>query len=112
MIKDISTEEEIKEILSIGLSISYIQAKRVSHLAHVLGPNRERSNKIWQFCENNKIDTDIIAPNAGGLDDEVYKANEGLFHMRTALDTYFYIRIAPLILSNRRNFDATNSFGN
>tara|TARA_B100000900_G_C20543274_1_gene701437 strand:- start:396 stop:1088 length:693 start_codon:yes stop_codon:yes gene_type:complete len=106
----IPTEEEIKEILSIGLSLVTSKQKGFPYQAHVLGPNRERSNKIWQFCENNKIDTDIIALNAGGLDDEVYKANEGLFHMRTAPWTLIFTpRIAPANPFNRRNFDATNS---
>src|SRR6056300_362131 len=73
--------EEVQEILKTGYSLVTSKQKGYPYKCYVLSPNKERSKLLWQFCEGDKIKIDKEA----GLDtDEIYRANEGLFHIRSA----------------------------
>ena len=80
--KDIvPTRSQIEEILRTAFPLVTSKQKGYPYQVHVLGPNSERSRKLWNLCENNKIDTDVKA-NMG--DAKMYRSNHGLYHMRSA----------------------------
>jgi len=100
--------EEITEILQTGYSLVTSKQKAYPYKAHVLGPNKERSKKIWMLAEGDKISIDEEALGDAG---EKYKPNEGLMHMASAPWTLIYTpRVAPPNAFHRRGFDSTVSY--
>ena len=79
--KIIPTRETIEEILKTAYPLVTSKQKAYPYQTFVLGPNAERSRKLWNLCEGNKIDTDVKA-NMG--DPKKHSENPGLYHMRSA----------------------------
>ncbi len=75
------SKDEIKEILSEAYPLVTSFRKAFAYEIHVLGPNKERSHKIWKMSEDHKQRID---------DDEYGKENAmqvnsiGLNHLRSA----------------------------
>tara|TARA_A100001035_G_scaffold236195_1_gene199996 strand:+ start:1972 stop:2649 length:678 start_codon:yes stop_codon:yes gene_type:complete len=78
---EIPTRKDIEEILRTALPLVTSKQKGYPYQVYVLGPNAERSKKLYNLCEGNKIETDEIA---GMGDPKKYMANPGLYHMRSA----------------------------
>ena len=76
-IEDIPTKSEIEEILRIGYPLATSKQNAFPYQCHVLGPNLQRSEALYQMCEGNKIEFD-------GDVKEKYSANPNLFHIKTA----------------------------
>ena len=89
----IPTEAEILEILQTAYPLVTSKQKAYAYKAHILGPNKARSRKLWNMCEGNKIRTD---EEEFGDSDEAYRSNPGLYHILSAPYTIIYTpRIAP-----------------
>ena len=78
---EIPTRKDIEEILRTALPLVTSKQKGYPYQVYVLGPNAERSKKLYNLCEGNKIETDEVA---GMGDPKKYMANPGLYHMRSA----------------------------
>ena len=88
-VEDIPTRSEIEEILRIGYPLATSKQNAFPYKAHVLGPNKERSETLLKLCEGNKIKFD-------GDVGEKYHANPNLFHIATAPWTLIFTpRVAP-----------------
>ena len=99
---------EIKEILKIGYSLVTSKQKGYPYQTFVLGPNADRSKKLWNLCEGNKINTDITKLGKAG---KAYRSNPGLYHIYSAPYTLITTpRIAPPNAFQREAFDSTNSY--
>tara|TARA_B110000285_G_C14881165_1_gene493979 strand:+ start:55 stop:741 length:687 start_codon:yes stop_codon:yes gene_type:complete len=106
--KIIPALEEVKEILKIGYSLVTSKQKGYPYQTFVLGPNKERSEKIWKLCEGNKINTDNENLGKAG---KKYQENPGLYHVRSAPFTLITTpRMAKPNAFHRAAFDSTNSF--
>jgi len=104
----VPTESEIEEILRIGYSLVTSKQKGYPYQTFVLGPNPERSKKLWNLCEGNKINTDVekLVTDGSG-----YLPNDGLYHMYSAPYTLITTpRVAPPNAFHRQAFDSTDSF--
>jgi hypothetical protein len=103
----IPTENEIEEILRTAYPLVTSKQKAYPYKFYVLGPNKKRSNRIWNLAEGNKINVDTEAYGDAG---DAYVANPGLFHMVSAPWTLIVTpRIAPPNPYYRRSFDNTKS---
>ena len=106
--KIIPTLEEITKILKIGYSLVTSKQKGYPYQTFVLGPNKERSEKLWKLCEGNKINTDVEKLGEAG---DKYEENPGLYHVRSAPYTLITTpRIAKPNAFHRWGFDKANSF--
>lgn len=85
--KNIPSEDDVEEICKTAYSLSTSKQKAFPFKLYVLGPNLDRSHRLWTFAEGNKIITDY---NMYGTttDSEVYRPNPGLSHMKTAPYTF------------------------
>jgi len=102
------TESEIEEILRIGYSLVTSKQKGYPYQTFVLGPNANRSKKLWNLCEGNKINTDI---NKLGEAGDKYSSNPGLYHIYSAPYTLITTpRIAPPNKFHKKAFNDTNSY--
>ena len=107
--KIIPALEEVKEILKIGYSLVTSKQKGYPYQTFVLGPNPERSKKLWNLCEGNKINTDV--EKLGTDKGSGYLPNDGLYHMYSAPYTLITTpRVAPPNAFHRQAFDSTDSF--
>jgi|TARA_B110000503_G_scaffold82316_1_gene125630 hypothetical protein len=103
----IPTESEIEEILRTAYPLVTSKQKGYPYKFHVLGPNKNRSFKLWSLCEGNKIYTDEVALGNAG---DNYKPNNGLFHIRSAPYTLIVTpRVAQPNAFHRAAFDNANS---
>jgi len=101
------TEEEILQILQTAYPLVSSKQKGYPYEVHVLGPNKNRSNELWNLCEGNKINTDLKALGDPG---DRYRPNPGLYHMYSAPWTLIYgPRIASPNAYYRKTFDASHS---
>lgn len=104
----IPSREEIDEILRTGYSLVTSKQKAYPYKAYVLGPNKERSKKVWMLAEGDKIRIDEEALGDAG---ELYRPNEGLMHMISAPWTLIFTpRVAPPNAFHRKGFDGSNSY--
>lgn len=86
---DIPTKDEIEKILKIGYRLATSKQNAFPYKVWILGPNAERSEKLYQMTEQAKIDFD------GGIDDK-YQANPNLLHIKSAPWTLITApRVAP-----------------
>ena len=74
---DIPTRDTIERILRTGYPLATSKQNAFPYKVWVLGPNVNRSNKLYQMTEQNKIDFD------GDVGDK-YHANPNLFHVKSA----------------------------
>jgi len=103
----IPTEAEILEILQTAYPLVTSKQKAYAYKAHILGPNKARSRKLWNMCEGNKIRTD---EEEFGDSDEAYRSNPGLYHILSAPYTIIYTpRIAPPNPFHKGNFEREKS---
>ena len=58
---EIPTRKDIEEILRTALPLVTSKQKGYPYQVYVLGPNAERSKKLYNLCEGNKIETDEVA---------------------------------------------------
>jgi hypothetical protein len=104
----VPTRQEIEEILRTAYPLVTSKQKAYPYKFHVLGPDEERSNKVWNLAEGNKIAVDLKALGEAG---DRYIANAGLFHMASAPWTMIVTpRVAPPNKYYRRAFDDHNSY--
>ena len=86
---DIPTRDTIERILRTGYPLATSKQNAFPYKVWVLGPNVNRSNKLYQMTEQNKIDFD------GDVGDK-YHANPNLFHVKSAPWTLIITpRVAP-----------------
>jgi len=86
---DIPTKDEIERILKIGYPLASSKQNAFPYKVWILGPNAERSEKLYQMTEQNKIDFD------GDVGDK-YHANPNLLHVKSAPWTLITTpRVAP-----------------
>jgi|TARA_B110000090_G_scaffold97618_1_gene109885 hypothetical protein len=105
----IPTKEEVEEILRIGYSLATSKQKAYAYKFHVLGPNKERSKKLYNIAEGRKIDVDFEAYGTT-TESENYSENCGLFHIISAPYTFLITpRIAPPNLHFKYWYDSTGS---
>ena len=98
---------EVEDILRTAYPLVTSKQKAYPYKFYVLGPSKERSSKVWNLAEGNKIAVDLEAIGDPG---EQYLANEGLYHMLTAPWTLIATpRVAPPNKFYRRSFDDTKS---
>jgi len=87
--KLVPTKDEILAILKKGYPLATSKQNAFPYKVWILGPNKERSNKLYQMTEQNKIDFD-------GDVGEKYHANPNLFHVKSAPWTLIITpRVAP-----------------
>ena len=104
----IPTKSEIEKILRIGYSLVTSKQKGYPYQTFVLGPNADRSKKLWNLCEGNKINTDITKLGKAG---KAYRSNPGLYHIYSAPYTLITTpRIAPPNEFHRNAFERSNSY--
>lgn len=104
----VPNRQEIEEILRTAYPLVTSKQKAYPYKFYVLGPDKERSSKIWNLAEGNKIAVDLKEIGEAGED---YLANEGLFHMNSAPWTLIVTpRIAPPNKFYRRAFDDHKSY--
>ena len=85
----VPTRAAIDDILKIGYPLATSKQNAFPYKCYVLGPNVERSNHLYQMCEQNKVDFD------GDVGDK-YHANPNLYHIATAPWTLIFTpRVAP-----------------
>ena len=105
----IPTKDEVKEILQTGYSLATSKQKAYAYKFWILGPNKERSNMLWDIAEGRKIDVDYDAYGTTTKSSE-YNANPGLFHIKNAPWTFIVTpRQASPNEHFRYHFDATRS---
>ena len=77
----VPTKKEITEIISEAYPLVTSFRKAFGYEIHVLGPNKERSNKIYQLANGHKqrIDNDEY-----GEENAMQNESMGLIHLRTA----------------------------
>lgn len=77
----VPTESEIYDIIKEAYPLVTSFRKAYAYKLHILGPNKKRSEKIWQICENHKqrIDNDEY-----GKKNAMQNNSIGLNHIRTA----------------------------
>ena len=75
------TKDEIKEILSEAYPLVTSFRKAFGYEIHILGPNKERSEKIWQICESHK---QRIDDEEYGKENAMQYNSIGLIHIRSA----------------------------
>lgn len=97
----IPSQDEIKEILKIGYSLSTSKQKAFPYKFHVLGPNKDRSKKLWNMAEGRKIVVDYDAYGTHP-DSEKYNSNPGLYHLKSAPYTFI---ITPRITSANKHYE-------
>jgi len=86
---DIPTRDDIERILRTGYPLATSKQNAFPYKVWILGPNAERSNKLYQMTEQNKIDFD------GDVGDK-YHANPNLYHVKSAPWTLIITpRVAP-----------------
>lgn len=86
---DIPTKDDIERILRTGYPLATSKQNAFPYKVWILGPNAERSNKLYQMTEQNKIDFD------GDVGDK-YHANPNLYHVKSAPWTLIITpRVAP-----------------
>lgn len=103
----IPTQEEINQILKTAYPLVTSKQKGYPYQVHILGPNKDRSKKLWNLCEGNKIDTDVSSLGKAG---DVYRANKGLYHIYSAPWTLIYgPRVAPPNAFHKKAFDDSKS---
>jgi hypothetical protein len=104
----IPSKQEIDEILRTAYPLVTSKQKGYPYRVHVIGPNRERSIALWNLCEGNKIETDLVG--MGEQDPSTYRQNEGLYHMYNAPYTLIYTpRVAPPNPYQHQAFAGSNS---
>lgn len=105
----IPTKEEVEEILRTGYCLSTSKQKSFAYKFWILGPNKERSNILYNIAEGRKINVDYEAYRTT-TDSEEYTANCGLFHILSAPWTFL---VTPRISSPNPHFrywfDSTGS---
>lgn len=85
----IPTKAEILKILETGYPLATSKQNAFPYKVWVLGPNEERSEKLYEMTEQNKIDFD-------GDVGEKYHANPNLKHVKSAPWTLIITpRVAP-----------------
>tara|TARA_B100000497_G_scaffold104769_1_gene120647 strand:+ start:1462 stop:2139 length:678 start_codon:yes stop_codon:yes gene_type:complete len=100
-------QNEIQEILETAYSLVTSKQKAYPYKVYILGLNQSRSEKLWNLCEGNKIDTDT---KVNGDQGKRYRANPGLFHVKTAPWTLIITpRVAPPNPYNEKAFKDTKS---
>ena len=97
----IPTKDEVEEILRLGYSLATSKQKAFAYKFHVLGPNAERSNQLWNIAEGRKIDVDLKAYGTTTKSDE-YNSNPGLYHIKSAPWTFI---VTPRVSSPNPHFD-------
>jgi hypothetical protein len=96
----IPTQSEIEEILRLGYSLSTSKQKAYAYKFWILGPNKERSNILYNIAEGNKLDVDYKAYKTTSESKE-YVLNEGLFHIKSAPYTFI---VTPRMASPNPQF--------
>ena len=87
--KLVPTKDEILAILKKGYPLATSKQNAFPYKVWILGPNKERSEKLYQMTEQNKIDFD------GDVGDK-YHANPNLLHVKSAPWTLIITpRVAP-----------------
>ncbi len=105
----IPTKAEVEEILRLGYSLATSKQKSYSYKFHVLGPNAQRSEQLWNMAEGRKIDVDYEAYGTTTNSQE-YLANDGLYHIKSAPYTLIVTpRLAPANPHYEHNFRVSNS---
>lgn len=103
----IPRKETIEEILKTAYPLVTSKQKAYPYQTFVLGPNAERSRKLWNLCEGNKIDTDVKADMG---DPKKHTENPGLYHMRSAPWTLITTpRLAPPNKFHKWKFEESDS---
>ena len=83
----IPTKEEVEEILRMGYSLATSKQKAYAYKFWVLGPDKKRSEMLWNMAEGRKIDVDY--QDCGTTtDSKEYVSNVGLFHLLSAPYTF------------------------
>ena len=80
-VKTIPTKGEILEIIEQAYPLVTSFRKAFGYEIHILGPNKERSEKIWQICESHK---QRIDDEEYGKENAMQYNSIGLIHIRTA----------------------------
>lgn len=107
--KIIPTKAEVEEILRIGYSLATSKQKAYAYKFWVLGPDRKRSEMLWNMAEGRKIQEDYDTFGTT-TQSEQYNENIGLYHLKSAPWTFIVTpRIAPPNPHFRYHFDATRS---
>jgi len=105
----VPTKSEVEEILRIGYSLATSKQKSYSYKFWIFGPNKLRSEMLWNVAEGRKIDVDFEAYGTTPLS-ENYLENEALFHIKSAPWTFVITpRIAPPNKFYKRVFERNNS---
>ena len=85
----IPTRDDIERILRTGYPLATSKQNAFPYKVWILGPNAERSAKLYEMTEQNKIDFD-------GDVGEKYHANPNLLHVKSAPWTLIITpRVAP-----------------
>lgn len=79
----IPSKKEVEEICRIGYSLVTSKQKAYPYKIYVLGPDYDRSHKLWNMSEGRKIDVDYEAYGTS-VDSDIYHENAGLFHLKSA----------------------------
>lgn len=104
----IPTREQVEGFLQRAYPLVTSKQKGYPYQAVIYGPNKTRSEQLWQLCEGEKVDIDLEINTDGNNPN--YVANPGLFHVKTAPWTIIYQpRIAPPNPWHRAAFGVTNS---
>ena len=77
----VPTKSEINDIIKEAYPLVTSFRKAYGYKLHILGPNKERSEKIWQICENHK---QRIDDEEYGKENSMQNNSIGLNHIRTA----------------------------
>lgn len=105
----IPTKAEVEEILRIGYSLATSKQKAYAYKFWILGPDKTRSEMLWNMAEGRKIDVDYDAYGTTTQSEE-YNENAGLYHIRSAPWTFIVTpRQAPPNPHYRYHFDKRNS---
>jgi hypothetical protein len=105
----IPTKEEVEEILRIGYSLATSKQKAYAYKFWILGPNKERSEVLYNIAEGRKIDVDYEAYGTT-TESKNYVENCGLYHIRSAPYTFLILpRIAPPNPHFKWHYDTSGS---
>ena len=90
--ENVPTKKEILDIVGKAYPLVTSFRKAFGYQIHILGPNKERSEKIWSICENHKQGIDdeeygkenAMKFNGDVINDTIVSGSVGLLHIRSA----------------------------
>ena len=85
--KNIPTKLQVEEILKIGYSLATSKQKAYAYKFWILGPDKKRSEMLWNMAEGRKIDEDYDTFGTA-TDSQEYTENTGLYHIKSAPWTF------------------------